>query len=693
MNAFKKCTAWLMGPKSDMYLLLIILVLANLVSAGAFFRFDLTNEHSYSLSRASKELVSTLDEPLSVKVYFTSNLPAPYNSVERYLRDLMIEYKGAGNKRFSYEFFDTENAENRQQAQAYGLRPVQIQEVKDTEIGLKTAWMGLVLLYGDSIEALDSLGSSDGLEYRLTTSMGRMIAMNDTLSGLTGSINLTLYASSELSQFGISGFKDLEKNIAAACTQVNKKNRNRLSFSSKDPSKEEVDELARRYGIQKINWSVGKNGEEGGSGALGLVLSFGERFRMIPLELSRGIFGGYSIAGLENLEETLGNALQGLLSRSIEIGYLSGHGEKSLADAREGSARLENLVSDRYELREIVSATEIPENITTIMVNGPRSEFSESELYALDQFLMRGGNLFLLLDTVEEILPDQNMAMYGAQATYESVHTGLDLLLSSWGVSLSSGYVLDKECYLARQQGVGEIPLYYVPLLPKEGMNSKHPVSRNLAYVLFLQSAAITQVHESMPEGIKLTALASSSPQSWLLEDVTTLNPYAFSIPGPEELSKRNLAVALEGTFTSAFSASPVIFSEQEESGALKTTTHLSSSVLPGRVILVGSSAITTPAVLDENGTQPIGIFLRNAFDYLNGNEDLISMRTKGLALNTLDKTTEVKRKAIRGVNLYGLPLLTALAGLLVWRSRVRRRRKIKNHYFPSVEIKEEVSQ
>lgn len=693
MNSFKKCGAWLMGSKSDIYLLFIVLLLANFVSAGAFFRFDLTRDGSYSLSRASKELVSTLDEPLSVKVYFTPNLPAPYNSVERYLRDLMVEYKGAGNKRFSFEFFDTEKEEHRLQAQAYGLRPVQIQEVKDTEIGLKTAWMGLVLLYGDSIEVLDSLGTTDGLEYRLTTSMSRMIAMSDTLAGITGSINLTLYASSELSQFGISGFKELEKKITAATTQVNRKNRNLLSFTSKSPSKEEVDEIAGRYGLQKINWSAGKDGSEAGSGVLGLVLTFGEKFRMVPIELSRGIFGGYSIAGLENLEETLSESLQGLLSRSIDIGYLSGHGEKNLADAREGAARLENLVSDRYELREIVSATEIPENITTVMVNGPRDEFSEEELYELDQFLMRGGNLFLLLDPVEEIMPDQNMAMYGAQPTYEKIHTGLDLLLSSWGIELSSGYVLDKESYIARQQGAGDIPLYYVPLLPKEGMNTKHPVSRNLAYVLFLQSAAITEVPNALPEGLRLTPLASSSPQSWMLNDVTTLNPYAFSIPGPEELSSKNLAVVLEGSFSSAFSAPPLGTIDSEVEGVLTSTKHLSSSVLPGRVILTGSSAITTPAVLDENGTQPIAIFLRNALDYLNGNEDLISMRTKGLALNTLDKTTEAKRKLIRGVNLYGLPLLTIFAGLLVWRGRVRRRRKIKNRYFPAIEGKGEAVQ
>ena len=72
----------------------------------AFFRCDLTEQKVFSLSKASKELVHNLQEPLSVNVFFSSDLPAPYNSVEQYLRDILIEYKNAGNKNFTYKFYD-----------------------------------------------------------------------------------------------------------------------------------------------------------------------------------------------------------------------------------------------------------------------------------------------------------------------------------------------------------------------------------------------------------------------------------------------------------------------------------------------------------------------------------------------------------------------------------------------------------
>ena len=82
---------------------------------------------------------------------------------------------------------------------------------------------------------------------------------------------------------------------------------------------------------------------------------------------------------------------------------------------------------------------------------------------------------------------------------------------------------------------------------------------------------------------------------------------------------------------------------------------------------------------MDENGTQPVALLLRNAIDWANGNDELIPRRTTGLTLNTLDKTTKAKRDAIRAVNLYGLPALVALAGLVVWRLRVARRRASAN--------------
>lgn len=67
----KKILNWIMSDKSDFVLFIIVLVLLNLVSLNFFARIDITSSKSYSLSQESKQLVKTLEQPLSVKVFFT----------------------------------------------------------------------------------------------------------------------------------------------------------------------------------------------------------------------------------------------------------------------------------------------------------------------------------------------------------------------------------------------------------------------------------------------------------------------------------------------------------------------------------------------------------------------------------------------------------------------------------------------
>ena len=74
---------------------LVAVVLVNLAGITLFQRFDLTANGAYSLSEASRQSVATLSEPLTINVFFTKNLPAPYNNIERYLRDLLEEFGSA----------------------------------------------------------------------------------------------------------------------------------------------------------------------------------------------------------------------------------------------------------------------------------------------------------------------------------------------------------------------------------------------------------------------------------------------------------------------------------------------------------------------------------------------------------------------------------------------------------------------
>jgi len=694
MKAIQKFFAWIRGPKSDFFLFIIVLILLNLAGSNAFLRLDLTSQHSYSLSKVSRETIRSLEEPLSVKVFFSSNLPSPYNGAERYLKDLLVEYSGTGSKRFSYEFFDMTKTDNQNLARSYGINEVQIQEVKDTEVGLKNAFMGLAVVYSDRIEVLDNLTTSDGLEYKLTTTIGKMVSTTNALSGLSGKVKMTLYASSDLSLFNIQGFKDLSKNVQAVYEKVNKKNMNRIEFAVVDPAPADVAALAARYGLQSINWKAQGGLTSGGAGTLGVVIVYKDTFRLIPMEIQQGIFGGYGIAGLDTLEASLSDNLQSLMSKSLSVGYVTGHGELVLNDDKAGAARFSSLISDIYEFKEIPTATaDIPQNINSLVIDGPKQKFTDAELYKIDQFLMRGGNLFLLVDPFNVVQPQGDMAYYGGQPTYELISTGLERLLSKYGVTLGKNYVLDKTCYVAQQQGVGNMPIYYVPLLGKESLNKKESVSRNLAYILFLQSGSIEiTAPEAKLSGAsvhRIVPLATSSSEAWLMSDNINLTPYSMQVPGKDAMAKRNLAVLLEGKFDSAFDKAPA---ETTAAGTTATGTavagtafsaekHLSKSLQNGKIIVMATSAITTPSVMDANGQQPVAILVRNSVDYLNGNGDLIDMRTKGLGLNTLNKTTPAVRTAARVLNLYVLPALVVIAGLFAWRARVWRRRRIEARY------------
>ena len=64
-------------------LYLAVVVLLNLAATTLFFRVDLTRNKLFTLSDASKDVVATLREPLTIKAYFSQNMPAPYNNIEQ----------------------------------------------------------------------------------------------------------------------------------------------------------------------------------------------------------------------------------------------------------------------------------------------------------------------------------------------------------------------------------------------------------------------------------------------------------------------------------------------------------------------------------------------------------------------------------------------------------------------------------
>ena len=682
MNKFVK---WLKGPKSDFILFVIFLVLLNIAGHKAFVRVDLTAPKSYSLSKASKTLVKNLDSPLSIRVFFSDNLPSTYTSVSQYVKDILSEYKGVANKNFSVSFMDMSKPENEELARESGIQQVQIQELKNNEVGLKQVYMGIAINYGDSTEIMNPVQSSDGFEFNLTTTMSKMVSMADTLAGLgkDEKITLTLYLSDDLKTLGISGAEEAEEIIREAFNAVNKKNLDRLEFKVISPEDADADALAMKYGIQTISYA---NRGVQKKAALGLVLEHGDKTYALPVEIQRSFFG-YAIGGLDDLETTIGEGLQSLLSNTKAVGYITGHEEVDHT-SEEGAANLEKLISGMYELKDIdLNSENIPAGMNSIIINGPKIDFTEEELYKIDQFLLRGGNVMLFIDGVVD---DGQGSMYGL-GNYVTNNNNIDRLLAKYGVEHKKNMIMDKNSITDVNPQYGELHYYWVPNIHRKQLAKKNIITNNLGYVYLLQSSSLHPDDAKENKNLKVTELAKSSEEAWAMESGITLHPLYLEPPAdPSSYGQYDLALLLEGKFDSAFDEAPAApASEDEENSAsdsedtLVTSNHIKTSVMPGKLFVAGSSQVTTRQVIDENGSSPVSMFLMNVIDYMNGNEDLCTMRTKSLSVNNLTIKTPAAVNFWKILNQYGLAVLVALAGLLVWRLRAARRRAINRKYNP----------
>lgn len=680
----KKFIDWIKSPKSDFALFVILLVLANIVGRNAFIRLDLTEPKSYSISKSTKQIIKTLEEPLSIKVFFDDNLPAPYNNYAQYIKDLLEEYKGASGKNFSVSYMDMKKEANLNLASEFGLQQIQIQEVKNNEVGFKQVYMGMVFTYGDAVEKLDAVTSIDGLEYKVTSTISKMINKVDTLSGLGkgNKIKISLFLTPALKNLRISGMDQVEAYVNEVYKTLNKKNMDRLDFEVFSPVSDQVSEYSEKYGLQTVAFA-NSNGEQE-QAVFGLVVSKEDSFRVLPLTIERSFFG-YGVGGLENLEDNLNSGIQSLLSKTTEVGFVVGHFEQSLSKENESANFVSILSSAGYESVQLDLATQdIPAGMNTIIINGPKQDYSEEELYKVDQFIMKGGNVLFFVDPLE--------AQGGSQyqlPNYVPVSTNVESLLNAYGVKKENNFVMDKNCHQQANQRDGKLSYHWVPVVQKKNL-AKHVITNNLGYVYMLSNGVIDASEAKENKDLKTTVLVRSSSESWIEDKDILLHPQFLAPPQNADFQSYDLAVLLEGKFKSAFDSAVAKTVYDEDGNVVDTSndemtaaSYLSESKLPGKVFVVGSSQITTAQLLDSSPSSPIAMFLLNVMDYVNGRDELCVMRTKGLTLNTLEVKSQAAAQILKYFCIYGLVVLVVVAGLVSLRLRAKHRNEIRKRYNP----------
>ncbi len=162
-----------------------IIILVNYLSNRFFFRLDLTEEKRYSLSTATKDVLRSLDEPVTVSAYFTKKLPPNYANLKRDFRNMLTDYQTISKGMVAYEFVDpAEDEELERKVMQKGIVQAQIGGREKDELKIQIAYMGAEIQMGDRSEVISILQSTEGMEYFLTTSIKKLALKSKPLVGM-----------------------------------------------------------------------------------------------------------------------------------------------------------------------------------------------------------------------------------------------------------------------------------------------------------------------------------------------------------------------------------------------------------------------------------------------------------------------------------------------------------------------------
>ena len=152
-----------------------IVVVVNLISDKLYFRLDFTADNRYTLSNATKDLLSNLDDVVTVKAYFSEDLPPQLLNNRKDFLDLLIEYETRSNGNLVYEFINPNESElSETEAQQAGISPVMINVTERDQVQQMRAYMGAILEMGDRKEVIPVVQPGATMEYDLTTSLKKI---------------------------------------------------------------------------------------------------------------------------------------------------------------------------------------------------------------------------------------------------------------------------------------------------------------------------------------------------------------------------------------------------------------------------------------------------------------------------------------------------------------------------------------
>jgi ABC-type uncharacterized transport system involved in gliding motility auxiliary subunit len=467
--------------------------------------------------------------------------------------------------------------------------------LKTTKKGMSMGAMILMALV--TLGSLNFLGSRHYLTWDL--SLNKMNTLSDQSVQLAKSLKSDLrviYFYQEGAE-GVTQTKGLFIQLLRKYQDVN--SRIQLDFIEVN----ERPDLAKEYGIERGTQSV--------------VLEYEGRRNTI-----------------EKIEEQELTGALAKVTREKEkkIRVLSGHGQVGLNPSQDGRSLsvFKNLLEgNRYQVESFsfTQATQLPEDTDVLVIVGPKQQFLDFEIQAIEHYLIKGGSLFLALESGSS--------------------TGLESLLGKIGLKLDQNVVVT---VIETPLGRGIDPRFTRGVEFSTTSTVTKPFGRNEVTV-FRMPQSLSRTGGDIPS-LEWTELVKTNTQSIGYQD---LNFKAEGQKGPF-----TLAYEVKGVFPSSSQ-------ENSKGGDSPSEDPSSKSGVSFHGVILGDEDIVSNQLLYQNLNRDLVL---NAVSALAKEENLISISPKEIQSTRLEMTETGFILFIFGL-VIPLPLLLyGLSGFFWFRRR-----------------------
>jgi ABC-type uncharacterized transport system involved in gliding motility auxiliary subunit len=156
-----------------------ITIIVNILSENYKFRLDLTEDHEYTLSPATRNILKSLDKPVTITAYFSKDLPPNIGSISGNLKDMLIEYGNRSHGMVVYKFVNPNESDKlEQEAVKNGIQPIMINVREKDQVKQQKAYLGATVSMGDEKEQIPFFQPGSAMEYLLSTAIKKLSVVN-----------------------------------------------------------------------------------------------------------------------------------------------------------------------------------------------------------------------------------------------------------------------------------------------------------------------------------------------------------------------------------------------------------------------------------------------------------------------------------------------------------------------------------